>query len=265
MWDSEQLMKRYLFLFAMVGGFLAARAAVRNFTFEGQVTYVTDFGFELDGSVTNGSPVKGFYIYDDSVADQNTDSTVGDYHYTNGVSGMTVRVGNYVFRTNPDHVDFLLEVVNRDRDSYLIRSYHNVTSTGLRIDEMAWQLDDASGTALTSDAIPRSAPNLLAYPDTMFGLSVDGGFDGYFIRAMISSVTVTTPVIPNPPEVTIKEAVEVTFPSMLGYFYQIEYSHDLLAWGKIGAPVLGDGSVISKFVPKVVGQTYYRANISTGP
>lgn len=109
-------------------------------------------------------------------------------------------------------------------------------------------------------------PNLAAFPETFFGLMIDGGFGSYLIRAVITKIHVTPPVIPEAPEVTIKEAVEVTFPSALGYFYQIEYSHDLDGWAKIGAPVLGDGKVISKFVPKLdTRRLYYRARITTAP
>lgn len=261
-------MKRHLLLFAfsMAAALTAAHGAIRNFSFEGHVTSIQDFGFELDSSVKDGVAVKGFYVYDDSAVDSNTDATVGQFRFGDAAFGITVNVGNYVFRTNPEHVDFLLEVVNRDRDNYLLRSYHNVSSTGLRVEHIAWQLDDPSGTALASDAMPTAAPNLAAFPETFFGLTIGGGFDGYFIRAVITKVDVTPPVIPEAPEVTIKEAVEVTFPSALGYFYQIEYSHDLEGWTPIGAPVLGDGKVISKFVPKLEQRhLYYRARISTAP
>jgi hypothetical protein len=244
----------------------SAQAAVRNFSFEGHLTLLRDFSFELDASITNGATVKGFYIYDDSAADASEDTTVGSFHYTNSVFGIAVSVGNYVFRTNPEHVDFLLSVVNRERDNYLLRSYHNVSSTGLRVNHISWQLDDPSGTALNSDAMPPEPPNLAAFPDTFFGLTIEGGFDSYLIRAVITKVSVTPPVIPEAPEVTIAEAVELTFPSAMGYLYQIEYSQNLDEWTKIGAPVLGDGKVITQFVPKLAQRRlYYRARITTSP
>jgi len=242
-------------------------AAVRNFTFEGTVASISDFGFQLNGSVTNGAAVKGFYVYEDSAIDQNPDSTVGDYRYTNGMFGITVQIGTYVFRSNPDHTDFLLEVVNRDTDYYLLRSYNNICSTPLTVSHISWQLDNPTGIALSSDQLPKVAPDLSSYASSSPGLQVIGpDLDGFRIRAEITSIATTPPVIPDPPDVTIQEAVELKFQTLLGYFYQIQISTDFENWTNIGVPVLGDGTYTSKFVPKMVGATaYYRANISTNP
>src|SRR3569623_370424 len=159
-------MKRQIFILLGLLISCAPRAAVRNFTIEGNVTFIQDMSFQLDPSVTNGTPVKGFYVFDDSAADQNADATVGDYRFTDSAYGVTVRIGKYVFRTNPDHVNFLLEVVNRDQDTYLFHSYLNLSSTDLPLGMISWQLDDASGTALDGDGLPIGLPNLSAFADS---------------------------------------------------------------------------------------------------
>lgn len=231
------------------------------------MTFVRDMNFQLNSTVTNGAPVKGFYVYDDSAADQNADSTVGDYWFTNGMFGITVQIGSYVFRSNPDHTQFLLEVVNRDEDNYLLRSYFNVCSSPLTVSHISWQLNDVTGAANSDDHLPTTPPNLSAFDGASVGMNVVGEeLDGFFIRATITSIATTPPVIPDPPAVALQEAVELKFQTLLGYFYQIQVSTDLENWTDIGAPVLGDGTRTSKFVPKLIGATaYYRANISTHP
>ena len=88
---------------------LASEAAIKNFTFSGTVGEVQDQFLRLDGSITNGTPLQGFYIFDTDITDSNADATVGDFRNTSSACGVVVKVGNYVFRTNPRKVDFLIE------------------------------------------------------------------------------------------------------------------------------------------------------------
>src|ERR1044071_9042759 len=119
-------MKKIACAVALITLALSARAELKNFAFQGVITEINDLGFVLDGSITNGTPFKGFYIFETTTPDSNDDPTVGDYEYTNSTYGVVVGIGNYVFRTNPQHVDFLIEVVNRiDDDNYLLLSYNN--------------------------------------------------------------------------------------------------------------------------------------------
>ena len=241
----------------------SARAEIKNFTFQGTVQSVDDFAFELDGSITNGATFEGFYVFDSAAADSNSDSTVGDYRYTGSAFGVVVKVGTYVFRTNPRHVDFLIEVVNRPgQDNYLLRSYNNVCSKPVRIDHIAWQLDDSSGTALTNDLLPLVPPILSAY-QSIFGLTLDGGLDSFFVRGKVTSITEAPAVIPVRPAVEILEAVELRWPSRLGYFYQIQSSEDMVTWTDVGEQVLGDGTVLSRFFSRQQGRSvFYRAEIA---
>jgi hypothetical protein len=227
---------------------------------------VMDLEFQLDASVTNGAPFEGFYVFDTGIADSNTDATVGDYEHSSGPVGIVVKIGSYVFRTHPEHVEFLVEVVNRERDNYLLRSYHNVSSTGLLVDHIAWQLDDPTGTALTNDFLPLTPPPISKF-QSQVGFSVEGiGFPGFFIRGNVTAIEETPIVIPNRPQVSVAEAVEISFPTKLGYFYQVQYSHDMESWTNTGVTLMGTGDTVKTFVRKVENRhTFYQAVIANTP
>ena len=243
------------------------RSEVKNFTFHGTIAEVQDPNFQLDGSITNGTPFEGFYVFDTSVADSNPDPTVGDYWFSESTFGVVLRMGSYVFRTNPKQVSFLLELVNRpDSDHYLFRSYHNVCSEPLFTGHLAWQLDDSTAAALAGVELPLFPPALTNFQSN-FGLTVDGTGTQvgllYMIRGHVEMIEETPSVIPEPPATTLKEAVEVSWPSKLGYYYQIQVSEDLIQWTDIGAPVLGDGAVLSRFFPQdATKNLFYRAEIA---
>ena len=241
----------------------SARAEIKNFTFQGTISVVEDQGFVLDGSITNGAAFEGFYIFESTDAESNSDSTVGDYWFTNSTFGVVVKVGNYVFRTNPRHVNFLIEVVDRPgSDNYLLRSYNNVCSQPVMVDHIAWQLDDSTGTALTNELMPVTPPALAAW-QSVFGMTVSGGF---FLRGTVTSISEAPAIIPERPAVTLGEAVEVRWPSRLGYFYQIQSSEDLETWTNVGEPVLGDGTELSRFFARQAGKRlFYRAEIANFP
>ncbi|MGZ8937795.1 MAG: hypothetical protein ACXW32_01140 [Limisphaerales bacterium] len=246
---------------------LTSEAAIKNFTFSGTVGEVQDPFLRLDGSITNGTPLQGFYIFDTDIADSNADGTVGDYRNTNSACGVVVKMGNYVFRTNPRKVDFLIEVVNRETDNYLFRSYLNVSSQPVDVGHIAWQLDDSTGSALGDALLPLTPPDLADF-QSVFGLTIRGGGSemepGFFLRGAVTSIEEAPAVIPERPETTIDDAVEVSWPSRLGYFYQVQISEDMNeSWTNVGEPMLGDGTVLKRYFPKEKGKkVFYRAEIA---
>jgi hypothetical protein len=246
---------------------LTTHGALKNFSFRGIINLVDDRTFQLPASITNGAPFEGFYVFDTSIPDDNSDATVGDYWHRNGPVGIVVKVGGLVFRTHPDHVELLIEVVDRqDQDNYLVRSYNNVCSSGLAVSHISWQLDDPTGTALSNDTLPTTPPTLTAF-QSFFGLDIrsDGFIGGFQIRGAVTSIEETPLIIPTRPEVTILEAVEISFPTKLGYFYQIQYSHDMETWFDFGPRVLGTGETHSAFVRKASKAAFYRAEIASTP
>ena len=241
---------------------VATRAEIKNFAFQGSVTRLENPSFVLDGSITNGSTFEGFYIFESTASDSNSASDVGDYRFNQSVFGVVVKVGNYVFRTNPRHVDFLIEVVNGPNDSYLIRSYQNICSQPLLLEAISWQLDDPTGTALADDSLPLTPPVLSAF-QSAFGFTISGACDSFLIRGTVSSIMESPGVIPERPATTVGDAVQIQWPTKMGYFYQIQASSDLETWTDIDQPIMGDGTDLSKYVPRQPGKgVFYRAEIS---
>ena len=234
--------------------------AVRNFAFHGQVTGVSDYFFFLDETIQPGTPVEGYYVFDSATADSNDDPTVGDYEHTNSQFGVVLKIGDYVFRTNPRNVDFLVETVDRETDSYLFYSYNNVCSHPLYVDYINWQLDGGP-MALTNDTLPYDPPTLTNF-NASPGLNVVGLGECFDIAAQIDSVEENPMVVVQQPPTTVSPAVRVQWSSQMGYFYQVQVSTNMQEWENIGEPVLGDGSEIFQFFPQNTnGQAYYRAEI----
>lgn len=245
----------------MLSALTLAKAENIVFAFSGTITHLDDRQRILDGSIANGTKFNGFYIFNSNATDANSESTVGDYRYTTSSFGVVIKVGNYVFRTNPQNVDFLIEVVNRpESDNYLFRSYNNVCSKPLQVEHISWQLDDFDGTALANTLLPLTPPKLNEW-ESMFGLTVDGGGASYFFRGEIDSITRTPPTTPHQPTLDILTAIELKWQSRLGDYYQIQSSEDMQTWINVGEPVLGDGTELSRFFARQSGKVFYRTKI----
>lgn len=61
--------------------------------------------------------------------------------------------------------------------------------------------------------------------------------------------------------------VEISFPSLSGYAYQLEFSSNLQQWAPAGSPVSGDGTVLTLSDDRVAtpgNPLYYRIEVTTG-
>lgn len=224
---------------------------IKKFAFSGTINSVDNGNFILDDSIVSGTPFTGYYIFDADTPDTNYPTDVGDYQHTEANYGIVIKIGKYIFRTDPAHVDFLIETVNRSQDNYLLRSYNNVCSLPIPVDHISWQLDDDSGTALNSDDLPSNPINLSSFTQS-FGLTVVGGSldQSYHIRGQVTSLTTdNTPPAPIP-AVTKRDAFELQLATKLGYFYQFQSTPNLSVWTDFDAPLLGDGTIISKFITR---------------
>jgi hypothetical protein len=185
-----------------------------------EIGYVDDPGNYLGGAINVGNVITGTYIYDSTTADTNSSPTVGDYEHNITPYGITLNAGGLIFRTDPNNVNFLVEIVNdhgsTPRDNYLIRSYNNIFPASVPSDPpfetmnyIAWQLDDLAASALTSTALP-TLPPVLADWQSLVGLTIDsqgqgfGGNEYFHIRAHVTSANLcsqTPPATPTPAEV----------------------------------------------------------------
>lgn len=163
-----------------------------------KVTEVDDRNNLLENGMKVGDIMRGYYIYDSSTRDTNDDNTVGDYQHNKAPFGISLFKDNFIFKTDPKNTDFLVELVNRDdSDNYLLRSYNNLPlSNGVPVQHIAWQLDDPTTKALSSDILKQAAkPPVLSKWGDSPDLTIDAGDlpDRVFIRAEVTSAVLLKP------------------------------------------------------------------------
>lgn len=200
-------MKRYSSLVVLLtssilaSGFTKeAEAESVSIAITAEVTTVDDPGGFLAGAIKSGDVITGTYVYESSTSDTNSEPTVGDYWHTTAPYGITLNAGGFVFRTDPNNVNFLVEIVNDHgdpaSDNYLLRSYNNIFDVsvppdpfGGRVDNhISWQLDDPTLAALSNDALPTEPP-ILADWQSLFGLTIESRSfsNSFFVRAHVTS------------------------------------------------------------------------------
>jgi hypothetical protein len=168
------------------------------FDFIAETSYVYDPGGHLGGTVHVGSIVQGRYRYESTTIDTNPLPTVGDYWHDTPPFGVSLEVGGLHFRTDPADVAFLMELGDNHygQDHYLFHSYHNLFDVSVLpdpssyVDNMiSWQLNDPTGTAISSTKLPLFPPNLADW-ESWSGLTIssDNFSDNFFVRAHVASV-----------------------------------------------------------------------------
>lgn len=166
-----------------------------------KVESVFDQSGVLAGVISEGDVITGRYVYDSTTADTNSLPTVGDYFHTTTPFGITLDAGGFIFRTDPNNVNFLIEIVNDHgnppSDNYLLRSYNNIFDLGSSTNNhISWQLDDPTLTALSSEALP-TVPPVLADWQSVFGLTIESFSDGFFIRSHVTAANLCSDTSPK--------------------------------------------------------------------
>jgi len=156
-----------------------------------EVDAVEDSGNYLEGQINPGDTITGSYIYESTTLDSSPlDPIVGHYWHYAVPAGISLSVNGFEFRTDPSNVEFLVGIVNDNAsgdDIYWVDSYNNLPlSNGTLVDTIVWQLDDPTGTALSSDALPTTPP-VLGDWQSMVGLRLDGERAGWGIDATVTS------------------------------------------------------------------------------
>ena len=184
--------------------FWTTSAAAQDVTvsFYGTLTLVDSSPFP---ELTVGVPFTGSYTYSLSTPDTNVAPQVGDYQHITAPYGVTVTIGTHTFRTDPQNVNFLVELVNDyfDLDNYQFLSYNNVNTDGASVQSIHFQLDDPTQSALVDTSLPASPPDLSRWQQ-IFGLDVEGySSEGahFLLRGTLSQVQLGGgPIlIPGPP------------------------------------------------------------------
>ncbi len=176
---AKKILSVFILVLLFGAGELWGQIITINITAE--ITQVDDYGDLLEGQINVGDIITGSYTYDSATPDSNPLSTVGVYQHSTSPYGygISLSTGGFIFQTDPDNVGFLMTTLNNHngKDMYYLQSYNNLPlSNGLLVDQIGWQLDDYSRTALSSDALPTTLPVLEDWPDS-FGMHISLGID----------------------------------------------------------------------------------------
>ena len=169
-------------------------------TIKADVAEVYDPGSVLNGAINPGDKISGTYIYNLYSPDEDPDPSTGRYHFTGAPVGIILNVNGLTFRTMPDSVNIFVEILNDvnvngnpPSDHYTIESYINSFDKSVSPEAnntIAWQLEDTTANALSSDALPAGPPVLTDW-QSVEGLTIEsldnasGAF--FFIRAHATS------------------------------------------------------------------------------
>lgn len=193
-------------VFLLIAAFVSSNAQLHTLYIQGTVMYIEDMMNVTNNSINIGDTLIGTIKYPLNSTDENELSTVSDYRTNLAGAGFDLTINNLQFRTHPDTVDFLTEVVNDHfvqyessscyADNIVFRSYKNTFTESLPYytnNHIAFQLDDESGTALDNLDIPLMI-NLNSWVQA-FALTIEGNNhccpndSNIFIRVMVTSVS----------------------------------------------------------------------------
>jgi hypothetical protein len=147
-------------LLVTVGG--AAHAQDVTVSFKGTITDVQQSPFP---DIVAGTPFTGYYTYDLATPGYTHYPQRASFYFSGEQHVFVVTIGNRTFKTLPGNgfglaiADNLTEF-QTSRDFYAISSGGNVVVGGIPVSTISWTLLDFNQTALTSLALPATAPNL---------------------------------------------------------------------------------------------------------
>jgi hypothetical protein len=144
-----------------------------NFVIE--VTDVDDQFNLLNGAIQVGDKIRGKYNYDTGTPDSNPSPQIGEYEHTSSTFGIKLEAGGLVFKTNPNDVEFSIAVYDNypHGDSYGVLSKKNLQlSNGIQVRYIIMRLEDPTGFALSSDALPTTVPVISDWTNNNF--TIDG-------------------------------------------------------------------------------------------
>ncbi len=165
-----------------------------------EVTDVYDPDNLLGGAINVGDKIKGKYIYDSGTVDSfGGYPDIGFYEHYSAPYGIELEAGGFVFETDPNDVDFLIAIFDNEYyyyngDLYGAISYNNLPlSDGINIDIIYWILIDHTYNAVSSDALPTTAPVLSDWAENE--LHIDGyessSYHQFDITAKVTKATLS--------------------------------------------------------------------------
>jgi hypothetical protein len=133
-----------------------------NIKITAKVVYFEDPYNLLGGAIQINDIITGKYIYDSGVQDDNPDPQTGQYWFNSSTYGIEFKAGGFVFKTNPSNPCLCIAISNyHSSDGYYLASPNNLQlSNGLLVGPIEMRLQEYTGNALSSDALPTTAPVL---------------------------------------------------------------------------------------------------------
>jgi len=176
-----------------------AEATLITIEIEAVVDSVGDPHGYLQGKIKAGDMIRGFYVYESTTPDSSPlDPVQGNYWHYAPPAGIALTVGGFNFMTDPFDIAFHLAIRNNSLsgdDSYWLASHNNLPlSNGSPVESIWWQLNDNTGSALSSDALPTTFPFLGDWHANVLGIGADRR---YGITAHVTSA------IPEPATVLL--------------------------------------------------------------
>jgi hypothetical protein len=171
--------------------------------FVARVQNVYDPGESLHEAIQVGDLIRGTMTYDATARGSTPRPGVGRYEFRQAPFGILIEAGQYVFQTDPAHVDVSIELSNDEgtppRDSFLLTSRNNLPlNNGATVSRISWQLVDDTAKALESTRLSSAAPALDTWRSE-FGLTLEGqAAVEFIIRAHVIEAAPCTPQIRCP-------------------------------------------------------------------
>ena len=181
------------------------QANIITINLSAEIIAVEDPDALLNGQLAGGDIITGSYTYNSDTPDTNPLTTVAGYEHFSPPYGITLYGGGFVFQTDPENVDFFVQIDNNhygSEDGYFLSSENNLPlHDGIYVNGISWQLNDYSGTALSSVALPTTPPVLEDWTHHSLNfniLHITGGIpdgrDSFGIGAEVTSVA----LVPEP-------------------------------------------------------------------
>ncbi len=169
----------------------------------GSVT--SGYGSIWGSDVSVGTGFHGTYTYDSALLNTSTWSGRGQYVH-NSPYGMDIFLGEFEFKTAPTHTgQFVVSIEDNipatptypnPSDSYSILSFENVPLfNDYTVDGIEWSLRDSTETALSSIALPLTAPILNQWDlNRVFIYGLDNSGNRYTVQGTVTQAS----LIPEP-------------------------------------------------------------------
>ena len=152
----------FLVLVSLVLSAVSANAVIITIEVTAEISQVGDRNGLFVGNIQVGDQLVLTYSYNSETPDSSPMDQIGKYSQVSPC-GVVVTVGNYVFRSNQENLDYHLSAtLGHDYHTYFVMSRKNLMPEGLPSLEyfITWQLNDYSKTALEDDSLPLIPPNL---------------------------------------------------------------------------------------------------------